>query len=155
MARPGRRTYRVARDAGLLVARLLLGVVLMAHGYEKYVEWGLGGTADRFAAMGVPLPPLSAFYAGTVELVGGLLLVVGAANTLVSALVVLDMIGASVFFGKIANGIRLLPNQQGWELSGVVLAVAAALLVVGAGRYSVDHLLLRRVADTPVGRPVP
>jgi len=116
----------------------------MAHGFEKYFQWGLGDTTERFIRYGVPMPSLSAFYAATVELLGGALLILGAATTLISALVVLDMIGAAIFSRAVINGIRLLPNQQGWELNGTILAMAAALLVCGPGRYSIDHLLRGR-----------
>ncbi|MGH3585520.1 MAG: DoxX family protein, partial [Pseudonocardia sp.] len=63
-----------ARDAALLVARLVLGVVLVAHGWQKIVTNGLGGTIEGFTGMGVPLAPVAAVYAGVVELVGGALL---------------------------------------------------------------------------------
>jgi putative oxidoreductase len=101
------------RDGALLVARLLLGVVLIAHGWQKVVTNGLGGTAEAFTRMGVPAAPVSAAYAGIVELVGGALLLVGAATAVVGVLVVLDMLGAA----------------------------ALVLAAVGAGRYSVDHAL--------------
>jgi len=136
--------FKNADDIAFLIGRTLLGVVLMAHGFEKYFQWGLGDTTERFVRYGVPMPSLSAFYAATVELLGGALLILGAATTVISALVVVDMIGASVFSRAVFNGIRLLPNQQGWELNGTILAIAAALLVCGSGRYSIDHLLLSR-----------
>jgi len=140
------------RDIALLVGRVLLGVVLMAHGYEKFFQWGLGGTSARFTQLRVPMPGPSARYAASVELLGGGLLIVGAATTLVSALVVLDMIGAAIFSRAVFNGIRLLPGQQGWELNGTILAMAAALLVFGAGRYGIDHLVRHGVAARTAGR---
>jgi len=140
-----------ARDIALLIGRTLLGVVLMAHGFEKFFQWGLAATSERFIRYGVPMPSLSAFYAATVELLGGALLILGVATTLISTLVVLDMIGAAIFSRAVLNGIRLLPNQQGWELNGTILAMATALLVCGAGRYSIDHLLRgRRPSQTAV-----
>src|SRR5205823_3159747 len=139
---PSRRTPVIrtlpssARDVALLVARLLLGVVLVAHGWQKVFTWGLGGTAQAFAGMGVPLAPVSAAYAGIVELVGGALLLVGAATAVVGVLVVLDMLGAALIVHA-GNGV--MASDGGWELVGVIGAVALALAAVGAGRYSVDH----------------
>jgi putative oxidoreductase len=126
------------RDAALLVARLLLGVVLIAHGWQKAVTFGLGGTAQAFTEMGVPLAPVSAAFAGIVELVGGALLLVGAATALVGVLVVLDMLGAALLV-HIGNGV--MASDGGWELVGVIGALALVLAAVGAGRYSVDHAL--------------
>jgi putative oxidoreductase len=129
------------RDAVLLVARLLLGVVLVVHGWQKVVTNGLGGTAEAFAGMGVPLAPVSAAYAGIVELVGGALILLGAATAVVGVLVVLDMVGAALLV-HIGNGV--LVTDGGWELVGVIGALALVLAAVGAGRYSVDHALAAR-----------
>ena len=83
-----------ARDALLLVARVLLGIVLIAHGWQKLATYGIAGTAGSFAQMGVPLPAVSAVFAVVVELVGGAALLLGAATVVAGALVVLDMLGA-------------------------------------------------------------
>ena len=131
------------RDAALLIARVVVGVVLIAHGWQKVVTNGLGSTAEGFAEMGIPLPAVSAAYAAVIELVGGALLVVGAATAVVGILVVLDMLGALVLV-HIGNGVFV--SQGGWELVGLIGAAALVLAAVGAGRYSVDYALgtLRR-----------
>jgi putative oxidoreductase len=129
------------RDAALLVARLLLGVVLIAHGWQKVFTWGLGGTAQAFTGMGVPLAPVSAAFAAIVELVGGVLILAGAATALVGVLVVLDMLGAALLV-HIGNGV--MASDGGWELVGVIGALALVLAAVGAGKYSVDHALAGR-----------
>jgi putative oxidoreductase len=129
------------RDAVLLVARLLLGVVLIAHGWQKMFTWGLGGTAEAFAGMGIPLAPVSAAFAGIVELVGGALILAGAATALVGVLVALNMLGAALLV-HIGNGI--MADAGGWELVGMIGALALVLAAVGAGRYSVDHALAGR-----------
>jgi putative oxidoreductase len=135
------------RDATLLVARLLLGVVLIAHGWDKVVTNGIGATAEAFAGMGVPLAPVSAAFAGIVELVGGALILAGAATALVGVLVALDMLGAALLV-HVGNGI--IASDGGWELVGMIGALALVLAAVGAGRYSVDHALAGR--RTPARR---
>jgi putative oxidoreductase len=129
------------RDAALLVARLLLGIVLVVHGWQKVVTYGLAGTAEAFAGMGVPLAPVSAAYAGIVELVGGALILLGAATAVVGVLVVLDMVGAALLV-HVGNGV--IVTEGGWELVGMIGALALVLAAVGAGRYSVDHALASR-----------
>ena len=135
------------RDAALLVARLLLGVVLIAHGWQKVVTNGLGATTEAFTQMGVPLAPVSAAFAGIVELVGGALILAGAATALVGVLVVLDMLGAALLV-HIGNGV--MASDGGWELVGVIGALALVLAAVGAGRFSVDHALAGRGARARV-----
>jgi putative oxidoreductase len=111
------------RDVALLVARVLLGVVLVAHGAQKLFSYGFDA------------------YASVVELVGGGLLILGAATTIVSALVVLDMLGASLTTGSFTS---IFVASHGFELEGMILVGALLLLVTGAGRFSIDHLLLSR-----------
>jgi putative oxidoreductase len=135
------------RDAVLLVARLLLGVVLIAHGSQKVFTWGIGGTAQAFEGMGVPLAPVSAVFSALVELVGGVLLLVGAATAVVGVLVVLNMLGAALIV-HVPNGIMV--SNGGWELVGVIAAAALVLAAVGAGRYSVDHAIAGRRAPARV-----
>jgi putative oxidoreductase len=134
-----------ARDALLLVARILLGVVLVAHGWQKFAQYGIGGTASSFAQMGVPLPAVSAVFAAVVELVGGLALLAGAATVVAGVLVALDMLGAFLLV-HIGNGVFVTDN--GFELTWAIAAAALALAAAGPGRFSVDHALLgrRRVA---------
>lgn len=66
------------RDFAVLGGRLLLGVVMFAFGWEKWVTKGLSATAVGLRNLGVPFPVLSAAFAGTVELLGGALLILGA-----------------------------------------------------------------------------
>lgn len=117
-------------------------MVLFAHGFQKVFIYGFGGSTMAFTKIGVPIPPASAAYAAIVELVGGGLLILGAATTIVSALVVLDMIGASLTTRSFLNGVFV--QQHGFELEASICVGALLLLVAGAGRYSIDHLLLRR-----------
>jgi putative oxidoreductase len=138
-----------ARDLALLVARLGLGVVFIAHGWQKLVTNGVEGTAGFFDSVGVPLPTLSAWFATLVELVGGGLLVLGLAVPVAGLLLAVDMVGAWLFVHR-GNGVFVTEN--GWEL---VLALGVASLVlaaVGAGKYSVDHLLARRSNDRTSAR---
>lgn len=129
------------RDLALLLARVVLGVVLVAHGWQKVNEWGLDGTSASFEKMGVPAPTLSAWFAAAVELGGGVLLVLGALTPLVALLVVANMAGAFWFVHK-DGGVFVA--EGGWELVAVIAAAALALAGAGAGRLSVDGILGRR-----------
>jgi putative oxidoreductase len=129
------------RDVLLLVARILLGVVLIAHGWQKFVQYGIGGVAASFGQMGVPLPAVSAVFAAVVELVGGVALPLGAATAVAGVLVVIDMLGAFLLV-HITNGVFVTDN--GFELVWVIAAAALVLAAAGPGRFSVDHAVLGR-----------
>ncbi|AWB83698.1 DoxX family protein [Corynebacterium liangguodongii] len=66
------------KDVVLVVARVIIGVIFIAHGWQKFTEWGLDGTAETFAGMGVPFPFVAATGAATAELLGGVALLIGA-----------------------------------------------------------------------------
>jgi putative oxidoreductase len=126
----------------LLVARIGLGVVFVAHGWQKFDDMGLAGTQASFAKMGAPAPELTAYYSTFVELVGGAALLIGAFTAVAGVLLVLDMLGAFLVV-HIDNGVFV--TQGGYELV-VALGVGALLVAVfGAGRYSVDGMLGRKV----------
>ncbi|TDB73758.1 DoxX family protein [Micromonospora sp. KC723] len=131
------------RDVAILLARIGIGIVFFAHGWQKLVTNGVDGTAAFFGEAGVPLPTLSAWFATLVELAGGAALIVGAGVTVAGLLLALNMAGAFLF---VHAGNGLFVDQGGYEF---VLALGAASLLlagVGAGRFSVDHLLFGRRA---------
>lgn len=133
-------------DIALLLGRLVLGAVLIAHGLQKLGN-GIGGVAQGFGGMGVPVPTGSALVAIVVELGGGLLLVAGAATTTAGLAAVAMMLGAW-FFAHLTPVVFV--SDGGWELVGVIAAGALLLAATGPGRYSVDHLLAHRaVRRTP------
>jgi putative oxidoreductase len=135
------------RDLLVLAARLVLGVVLLAHGWQKLVGQGLGSTSAGFARLGVPLPGLSATFAGCVETGGGLLLIAGLLTPVAAALVTFVMLGAGWFAGHWFGGVT---GDDGWELVGVIIAGVLLLAATGPGRFSLDHVLARRREREPV-----
>ena len=142
MTLPAMTVRPAARDALLLVARVLLGVVLIAHGWQKFATYGIGGTAGSFAQMGIPLPAVAAVFAAVVELAGGAALLLGAATAVVGALVVLDMLGAFLLVHA-GNGVFI--DGGGFELVAALGAGALVLAATGAGRVSVDHVIGTRL----------
>lgn len=131
----------VVRDIGLLLARALLGVVLIAHGWEKLVTNGAGATGEFFDSVGVPAAQAAAVFAGGVELIGGILLILGLLTPVVAALVVVVMVGAYFF---VHQGAGIFATNGGWELVAVIALAVAVFGLVGAGRYSLDALIAGR-----------
>lgn len=134
-------------DVAVLAARIVLGVVLAAHGLQKLMSYGFAGTSASFAKMGVPVPPVSAAYATVVELGGGILILLGALTTVVAALVTLDMLGAFAFV-HVSHGVFV--EGKGWELVAVIAVGAVLLAARGPGRYSVDEAVRSRKATATV-----
>ncbi len=128
-------------DIALLVARVLLGVVMFAHGYQKMVINGISRTSEGFETLSIPLAIMSASFVTVVEFAGSALLIVGALTPFVSACNLVIMAGAAVFVHA-KNGIFVADG--GWELVGVIGAGFIMLAATGPGRYSLDHLINHR-----------
>jgi putative oxidoreductase len=133
-----------ARDWALLLARVLIGVVMFAHGYQKMVINGIGRTTEGFENLSIPLAIVSASFVTVVEFAGSALLILGALTPLMCGLQLVIMAGAAVFVHG-ANGIFIA--NGGWELVGVIGAGLVAIAAVGPGRYSVDHFVRGRQAQ--------
>jgi len=124
----------------LLVLRAVLGIVMIVHGWQKFFVDGISGVEGFFTQVGVPLSGVSAIVVATVELVGGVLMVLGLGTRIVGALYAACMIGAIVFVHASAG---FLAAAGGYEFVLLLAAVSAAIALTGAGRYSLDALIRR------------
>jgi putative oxidoreductase len=128
---------------GLLIARLILGLVLASHGAQKLFGWfggyGIKGTGGYFeSVLGYRPGALFAAAAGLAEFGGGLLTALGLLNPIGPALIVMVMLVAALTV-HIKNGWFAANN--GYELPMVYLAGALAFAFAGSGDYSLDNML--------------
>ncbi|MGH3802670.1 MAG: DoxX family protein [Pseudonocardiaceae bacterium] len=130
---------QAVREFFLLVARLAIGVVLLAHGWQKFFTYGMEAVTSMFTQAGIPLPGISAWFAASVELIGGAAFILGLLMPLVSILFVAVMAGAFVFVHAKAG----LFAPAGYEY---VLVLGTAALAVGfsGSKYSIDGMVRRR-----------
>jgi putative oxidoreductase len=124
-----------SRDLALLIARIAVGVVFIAHGAQKFLQWGIDGTATSFGQMGIPVPGVSAWGAALIETLGGAALVLGVALPAAGVLLALNMLGALVLV-HLGNG--LFSSGGGFEYV-LVLAVASLALGFNGGRFALDR----------------
>ena len=127
-------------DLGLLLIRLVVGGLLAGHGIQKLFGrlggYGLTGTAGYLEAHGFRPGRAFAALAGTAELAGGALLVVGFATPVAAALISSTMLVA-VRTDHAGKGLWIF--NGGAEYALTVAAVALAVAVVGPGALSVDQ----------------
>ncbi len=127
---------------GLLGLRLVTGVIFIAHGLPKFgigSESGLTELAGWLGSMGVPLPMLNAVLLACSEAIGGAMLIVGVLTRFAAATQVIAMLVAG-FMVHASNG---LTGEGGYQWALLLGAAAFALMMDGAGRYSVDRMMSR------------
>lgn len=127
-------------DLGLLVLRLALGTVFIAHGGQKLFQFGLDGVAGGFAQMGVPMASVVGPMTGFVEFFGGIAIILGLLTRLAGLGLAGTMIGA-ITFVHAKNGF-FLPG--GVEFVMMLLAAAVTFVITGAGAYSIDRVIGRK-----------
>lgn len=137
-------TQRLAADVGLLILRLAVAAVFIAHGWQDASqEGGAGANVENYRGAGIPLPELSAWFGAYMQLIGGILAVFGLLTRPVSAGFVVVMAGALIF---VHRGESLVMGQDG-SGSGyafIMCAASIALLTLGGGRFSADRMIAGR-----------
>ncbi|MGE6203775.1 DoxX family protein [Guptibacillus hwajinpoensis] len=119
-----------SQNVALVVLRIVLGLIFTVHGLDKFVG-GIGNTAGFFESIGI-LGGLE-YVVATIELVGGLLMIVGLGTRIVSLLFMIVMLGA-IFTVKLTTGFI-----GGYELDLALLGMSVAVLISGGGTISADH----------------
>jgi putative oxidoreductase len=128
-------------NTGLLVLRLVFGLLLVGHGSQKlfglFEGPGLDGVTGFFHSLGFRPGRPMAIVAGASELGAGVLLVLGLLTPLASAAV----IGTLVVAGSVHWAAGLWAQNSGFEMPLLYVTAAAALAFTGPGVYSLDNAL--------------
>lgn len=129
-------------DLGLLVLRLVTGIIFVAHGAQKLFVFGLDGVAGGFGQMGVPMAEIVGPLVAFVEFFGGLALIAGLLTRLAGFGLAIVMLGA-MLIAHLPAGF-FAPN--GVEFTLALFGAALTLLLAGAGAFSLDAMISRRGA---------
>jgi putative oxidoreductase len=129
-------------DAGLLIARMVVGLVMAAHGSQKLFGWfggyGIAGTGGFFEQLGFRPGRFFAMAAGASEVIGGLLIALGLLGPLGPAMIIAVMI---VAIATVHWAHGLFAQNNGFELPLLYIAAAAAIGLIGNGAFSLDAAL--------------
>lgn len=138
-----------ASNAGFatLALRIPIGIILIAHGAQKLFGWfggyGLEGTGQWMASIGLAPGVLMAFLAGSAEFFGGLFLVLGLL-TRPAALVTAFTMVIAIFSVHFENGLFL--SNNGYEFGLALLAASVSLVISGSGKLALDQSLNKKIA---------
>ena len=131
---------------GALALRVPVGIIFMAHGAQKLFGWfggyGLEGTGQWMASIGLGPGVLMAFLAGSAEFVGGLFILLGLLTRPAAAALAVTMLVA-IFAVHFENGLFM--SNNGYEFGLALLAASVSLAVSGAGKAAIDQTLAKKL----------
>ena len=131
---------------GAVALRLPVGIIFMAHGAQKLFGWfggyGLEGTGQWMASIGLEPGYLMALLSGSAEFFGGLALLLGLL-TRPAALVTAFTMVMAIITVHIGNGLFM--SNNGYEFGLALLAATISLLITGGGNLSADQSLQKLV----------
>lgn len=141
-----KRIMSTSNDVSFTILRLVLGTVFFAHGAQKMLGWfggyGFHATVGAFTHLGMPAP--MAVLIICTEFFGGLGLIFGLL-TRIAALGIAGLMVGAIFMVHLQNGFFMnwmgTQKGEGFEYHLLAIAIAAAVLLRGAGAFSLDRAL--------------
>ena len=121
-------------EIGTLLLRIVLGLVFLANGFTKF-QGGIGNTAGWFESIGIP--GFLAYAVGTIELVGGIALILGIGTRVVSLLLGIIMLGA-IFTVNLSAGFL-----NGYVFDLVLLVISAHMVLNGSRLFSLGQVIFK------------
>jgi putative oxidoreductase len=148
-----RSLFHTSEDTTLSLLRASLGVVFLAHGAQKMLGWfggpGFAGTMGSFTH-GLGIPAFLAVLVILAEFLGGIGLILGFLGRIAAFGIAVDMLVA-LFLVHLPNGFFMnwtgTKGKEGFEFHILAISMAVVLMVRGAGAWSLDRVVDRRIAN--------
>jgi uncharacterized membrane protein YphA (DoxX/SURF4 family) len=151
------RFFETSGSGAVVLIRVMVGGIFLSEGIQKFL-YPAELAAGRFAKIGIPWPEVMGPFVGGVEVVCGLLVVFGLVTRLavvpliITMCVALVSIKVPILLGQefLGFSLRPLPRYGFWSMMHesrndiCMLLGSSFLLLVGAGKWSLDHLLAAR-----------
>lgn len=125
-------------DLGLLIIRIIIGLVFMFYGAQKlfglFGGHGIKGTGGWFESIGVKPGNVAAILAGAGELLSGLLFILGLFLPVAAVIITIIMLVAIV---KVHGPKGFANGAGGYEYNLVLIIVAIGIALIGPGGFSI------------------
>lgn len=142
---------RVVRDIALMLTRIVMGVVMVGHGWHRWQNEGVAAEAALLESIGLPNPGLLIWLVIGFEVVGGILLIFGLATPVIG----LGIVVLNCAIILLVRGDSFYAHDGGWEYNAVMAVVGLMLLAHGSGRAGLDNLFLQPRDGAPDPEPAP
>lgn len=129
------------QDVGMLILRIGVGFIFIAHGWAKLMS--LGATTGFFENVGIPMAGFFALVVALVEFLGGLAVLFGVFTWLSGLLLAFVMLVAIL---KV-KGFDAFTGPQGFELDFMLLCASLAVAKIKPGKYSVAKKFGKDIAS--------
>ncbi len=126
-------------DVGAIVLRLILGLTFFVHGLSKF-QGGIENTVGFFESLGIL--GFLAYVVAIIELIGGIMLILGIGTRIVSGLFAVIMLVA-IFTVKLSAGFLGDGQMAGYELELALLAMAIFLAIANSSSFSLGNKIFR------------
>ena len=136
-------------DTALAVLRVVLGITFILHGGQKLFVFGFAGVSGAFAQMGIPAPGVLGPFVAFVEFFGGIAILLGLLTRLAALGIAATMVVA-ILTVHLRNGF-FAPTGVEFPLS--LLGSAIALIISGAGDFSLDAVIGKRLDARSATQP--
>jgi putative oxidoreductase len=145
-----KKIFRTNESNASTIIRIVLGLILFPHGAQKMLGWfggyGFNGTMG-FLTGTAGLPWIMAFLVIAIEFFGAIALIVGFATRVV-AVGIISLFTGIIATSHLQNGFFMNwygnLKGEGYEFHLLIIGMAVALLVSGAGKWSVDYALQKK-----------
>ena len=130
------RIWGIHPEWGITVVRLAMALILIVAGYQKWFQFGVWtGVTKLFTGYGLPMPAVFAVTAATLELVGGIALLIGLFTRWFGLLYICEFL-ITFFYVK----LRLVSFIDG-RIDLMMLAGAILLFLAGSGKAAIDEAM--------------
>ena len=127
---------RVLQDIALMLTRIVMGVVMVTHGWHRWQNEGITEEANILERVGIPDPALMVWLLIGFEVIGGIFLIFGLATPVIGLGLMVLNIGIILTL----RSHTFYVHNSGWEYNAVMTIVGLMLMTHGAGRIGLDNL---------------
>ena len=126
---------------GVTIVRVSTGLIFVVHGVQKFAD-----VTAFFAKIGIPAPGVMAPFVASLEVVGGVLLIVGLGTRWIGLLFAIEMLVTALWVQIPARG------WNASDLDRALLASSLLLVLAGSGKASLDAIWLEKEEQSRAGK---